>query len=1281
TPTNDAPTIDVVANDFTENSAVDGDVAATYTTFDEDGDTLTVDFTAGSNDDGYYALVNGEVVLTQAGADLVNNGGTLPPVDLTVSDGNLTGQDSDTPAITPTNDAPTIDVVANDFTENSAVDGDVAATYTTFDEDGDTLTVDFTAGSNDDGYYALVNGEVVLTQAGADLVNGGGTLPPVDLTVSDGNLTGQDSDTPAITPTNDAPTITSLTSIAVSEEGLTSGVADNQGNTDTTNAVIASGIINILDEDGDQLTVSLSGPSGLTSGGEAISWIWDASSQTLTGYTGTLDPSSYSAVMTITLTAPAGGSSGDWEYNVTLLDVLDHPITTEEDVLALDIGVQVDDGTTITNGSFTVTVEDDAPEVDISDLSEINTIGTYSGLLTTLGADENYSSDLTTNIAGWNGSSVTFADSGITAGGLTLYYFVDPSNPELLIAYTDTSGTASAYNASNPDQALVFTLTTNPNSDNYEFDLLQTIDNLESFTIATLGGLGGNSSAVYASYNESGVSVLSNDINDVPAGNELAFVLTSSVNGSAGTVNGTNSGFGVNNPFVDKGEVLTVDYAQAVATAKINFTGATLIHYKAFDSNGVLLGEGDIGSGLEISNLGQISYIQLMTSSLDDNFQFTGTSAEVITSSTEAVALAFDVTVIDSDGDTDTGVINIDLAAPGAPIAADAITVGEDTLASGNVLANDTDINSTLAVMSFTVAGSANIHAAGANVMLEGGQLHLLPNGKYTFTPNENWNGQAPIITYTTNTGSKTTLTIDVTAVADAPNLGIENGTTVASLDFESFSLGSRSWRGDVSPDELNAIGTWGTTNASGHLEIGYASTYNVGGSDNKVMEIENGGTDNNIFVDIKLVAGKFYQLDLDAVARNNVPDNVATSSDFKIEMQNLATGEVTLLSSIDFTQGGIWQHINHMLAVDETGTYRISFTALNPNSYGALLDNIELTTTEHKGFEDTYIKLSTISAELVDIDGSETLTVKIDNVSDLPSGTQIKGLFQDSSGNWIEQAVEITADTNNQFDLSNWNLSSLLINIPDAGLHNLSIIATAIENNGDTATSTIDLPIEVITQSTTPITRNIDDLNNKALLTNDEINNDGMQRTAQNINDAEVKDVDNYNNDFNSNSQSDSNDILDGGIDNDLFIGGLGNDTLIGGLGNDTFVWSKGDTGTDTIKNFEINNDALDISDLLQNEQNGDLDNVLDFSFSNGNTTISVDVDLNGIVDQFIVLDGVDLSQEYANTTGEVITDGVIINGLLTDGALIVDTTVPAPSTETNYQEPLDQLNGNIIP
>jgi Mg-chelatase subunit ChlD len=206
--------------------------------------------------------------------------------------------------------------------------------------------------------------------------------------------------------------------------------------------------------------------------------------------------------------------------------------------------------------------------------------------------------------------------------------------------------------------------------------------------------------------------------------------------------------------------------------------------------------------------------------------------------------------------------------------------------------------------------------------------------------------------------------------------------------------------------------------------------------------------------------------------------------------------------------------------------------------------------------------------------------------------------------------------------------------------------------------------------------------------------------KTGQNVGDVDVRAVHDYIrdhvNEFNINNQNDGNDILDGGIGddilfgqggndviyggegNDVLIGGLGNDTLIGGLGNDTFVWSKGDTGTDTIKDFEVNNDSLHISDLLQNEQNGDLDNYLDFSFSNGSTTISIDADHNGSIDQVIVLDGVDLSQEYGSTT-----DGVIINGLLNDGALIVDTATvnPAPSPGTSHADLFDQHNGNIIP
>ncbi|MCL1101786.1 retention module-containing protein, partial [Shewanella saliphila] len=96
----------------------------------------------------------------------------------------------------------------------------------------------------------------------------------------------------------------------------------------------------------------------------------------------------------------------------------------------------------------------------------------------------------------------------------------------------------------------------------------------------------------------------------------------------------------------------------------------------------------------------------------------------------------------------------------------DAITIAEDQVASGNVLSNDTDADTALTVISFEVEGET--YAAGTEVTLENGVLVLNADGSYTFTPNENWNGSVPVITYTTNTGITATLTIEVTPLDDA---------------------------------------------------------------------------------------------------------------------------------------------------------------------------------------------------------------------------------------------------------------------------------------------------------------------------------------------------------------------------------------------------------------------------------------------------------------------------------------------------------------------------------
>nr|WP_269902819.1 type I secretion C-terminal target domain-containing protein [Shewanella nanhaiensis] len=501
--------------------------------------------------------------------------------------------------------------------------------------------------------YLAVGESVELTYTYNVIDSNGGVTPTTATIIIEGR--------------NDNPAIQSTTSTRVSEEGFADGLVDSIGDTDTTDSVTASGTISIEDVDGDALTVALSGPSGLTSGGETVHWSWDADSQTLTGFIGTVGEDSYQAIMTVALNAPANNAPGDWSYAVTLLAPVDHSNTAVEDDLSLNFGVDISDGNGgSTSGNFTVTIEDDSVAFSTVNLVADNAIGIYNGSLVTNGADNNYSADLTDNISGWNGTTTTFADSGITAGGLIVFYYVDPADPSILIAYSDTSATPSEYDASNPDQSIIFTLTANPNDDSYQIDVAQSIDSTETIAVANVdGGLGGNTYAAYISLGTSGY-VIDNDINDVPAGNELAVTLTARDASGAITVNGNSNSFGSGNAWVDSGETFVIDYANDVASAAVNFSGATTVYFKAFDAAGNLLGEGTLTSGETIGNMGSISYIELTTinSDTDNRFQYNGTTAENIVSSTEDVQLDLAVTVIDSDGDSSSGNLVIDLNAP-----------------------------------------------------------------------------------------------------------------------------------------------------------------------------------------------------------------------------------------------------------------------------------------------------------------------------------------------------------------------------------------------------------------------------------------------------------------------------------------------------------------------------------------------------------------------------------------------------------------------------------------
>ncbi|WP_165972646.1 type I secretion C-terminal target domain-containing protein, partial [Paracandidimonas soli] len=135
--------------------------------------------------------------------------------------------------------------------------------------------------------------------------------------------------------------------------------------------------------------------------------------------------------------------------------------------------------------------------------------------------------------------------------------------------------------------------------------------------------------------------------------------------------------------------------------------------------------------------------------------------------------------------------------------------------------------------------------------------------------------------------------------------------------------------------------------------------------------------------------------------------------------------------------------------------------------------------------------------------------------------------------------------------------------------------------------------------------------------------------------------------------------DILYGQGGNDTLIGGEGDDILYGGEGDDIFKWEEGDAGVDavavdTIMDFGVGNDSLDLAELLVGENSGNLDQFLSLEQIGADTVIKVSTDgtLGQGHNQEIILKGVDLS----DLTGGATTQADMIQNLIQQGKLNVD-------------------------
>ena len=328
-----------------EDTPVSGQVKAT----DVDGDTLTYALGGTSPAHG-TVVVNADGTWTYTPAKDYNGSDVFT---VSISDGHGgTATSTVQIGVTPVNDAPTARPDQVTVAEDSVVTFDPRTNDS--DVDGDSLTITAVNG------HAISTSTPVVLPEGTISLNSNGTLTftptanyngtlSLTYTISDGH--GGTADAPItidVTPVDDVAVLGSG-SVSLSEEGLAGGIADSTGSPDTTNATSASGHITVTDADGGTNTLTLSGPSGLTSGGVAITW----------SGTGTVDnPLVGSAGGKVILTASID-STGN--YQVSLQGPVDHANTTTEDVRSVQLTVTASNGTATSTGTLTLNIEDDSP--------------------------------------------------------------------------------------------------------------------------------------------------------------------------------------------------------------------------------------------------------------------------------------------------------------------------------------------------------------------------------------------------------------------------------------------------------------------------------------------------------------------------------------------------------------------------------------------------------------------------------------------------------------------------------------------------------------------------------------------------------------------------------------------------------------------------------------------------------------------------------------------------------------------------------------------------------
>ena len=620
------------------------------------------------------------------------------------------------------------------------------------------------------------------------------------------------------------------------------------------------------------------------------------------------------------------------------------------------------------------------------------------------------------------------------------------------------------------------------------------------------------------------------------------------------------------------------------------------------------------------------------TLNADGSYRFDPGSAFQHLGAGEKIYSSITYTVSDGEGGTSTAVLTVEITgANDAPILqAHGNQVLEDHAASGNVLLGAVDVdNDALTVTTFTLNGTT--YAAGITAYMEGvGSILVKADGNYVFTPDANWNGKVPQITYTVTDGTvatSSTLDIGVQSVNDAPISQDASGNVMAGGRY-TFSLKDFLFS---DPEEGHSMKSLIIDSLPQHGTLLLNGKTIVQGQEISVEDLANG----------KLV----FQPD----AVNFSDDNTSSSFDFRVRDNGGISN-----SGQDISHRQTFNMKVDQLIVGHDGTGGPPELADDNRWTGGRGNDVML--GDHGGVLSLPPPPPKPANWEISPDQEAEASDRPDHVLALPDTDWLYG--DDGSDIMFGDAVNT--------DQLPWGINGNPAR-PEGLLDGTGLEALKqflFLKNGVLPTGA--------------------DLHKFISENHETLEVHGDTRGRFDVMYGGDGDDILYGQGGNDSLQGGyGNDILSGGTGVDYLEGDAGSDVLIGGMGDDwlygdgngiryddnsdTFKWALNDQGTtdaparDRVADFSLQRqadggDILDLQELLIGENDGNLTNYLAFSKEDNHTVI--DVNTQGKLgtqgaDQKIVLENVDLTHD---AYGQSLSNQAIINDLLQKGKLTVD-------------------------